>query len=68
MESQNKQGKFLKVPYDWRKPTKKRFKSRTWNPDAPFITKRWFGWGFDYNLYALIHPIKWHKDRSKIKK
>lgn len=49
-------GKFLGVPYDWRRPTRKRFKSRWWNPDDPrFLTPRWFGWGYDFNVYWLFH-------------
>ena len=60
-------GKFAGAPYDWRKPTKKRFKSRVWNPEAPFITKRWYGWGYDFNFFAVVHPIKWRNARSKVK-
>lgn len=67
-QKSKKVGKFAGVPYDWRKPTSKRFKSRTWNPEAPFITKRWYGWGYDINVYAIIHPIKWRQTRSKAKK
>ena len=44
------------VPYDWRRPTWARFKSRWWNPENPkFITPRAFGWGYDFNLYWLFH-------------
>jgi hypothetical protein len=61
--NQQKQGKgkvgtLAGVPYDWRKPTKARWRSRVWNPDAPFVTKRWWGWGYDLNLYRLFHPGK----------
>jgi hypothetical protein len=63
-----KVGKFVGVPYDWRKPTKKRFKSRVCSSDAPFVTQRWYGWGYDYNFYALIHPVKWRQTRKKAKK
>ena len=44
-------GKFLGVPYDWRKPTVARFKSRYWNADDQRIfTPRFYGWGYDVNL------------------
>ena len=56
------------VPYDFRKPTKERFESRVWNPKGPFIARRWFGWGYDFNMYAVFHPIKWRQARSKAKK
>jgi hypothetical protein len=35
---------FLGVSYDWRKPTKARFRSRLWNPKEPrIITPRAYG-------------------------
>src|SRR5262249_9057340 len=44
-------GKFLGVPYDWRRPTVARYKSRWWNPgDRRIVTPRAFGWGYDFNL------------------
>ena len=52
-----KTGKFLGVPYDWRRPTAARVKERWWNPDDPrIITPKSWGWGFDVNLYHLVHP------------
>jgi len=59
-----KTGTLAGVPYDWRRPTKARFKARVWNPTAPFITKRWYGWGYDLNAYALVHPRKWRAARQ----
>ena len=50
-------GKFLGVPYDWRRPTWQRFKARWWNPDDPrILTPKMLGWGWDLNLYWLFHP------------
>jgi hypothetical protein len=47
------------VPYDWRKPTKARYRSRLWNPNEPrIITPKAFGWGYDLNSYHFLHPIK----------
>ena len=48
-------GKFLGVPYDWRRPTLARLKSRSWNPADPrLFTPRTYGWGFDVNLARLL--------------
>src|SRR5262249_56472865 len=51
------QGHFVKIPYDWRRPTVARFRARWWNPDDPrLFTPRNFGRGFDFNLYWLAPP------------
>ena len=45
------------VPYDFRRPTLRRFKSRWWNPDDPrILTPRAFGVGWDVNLGRLLKP------------
>ena len=62
---QEKVGKFAGIPYDWRKPTLERLKSRVWNPNAPFVNNRLYGWGYDFNLYALAHPYKWRANLKK---
>jgi Family of unknown function (DUF5808) len=50
-----KTGKFLGVPYDWRRPTVARVKSRMWNHDDPrLFTPKSFGWGWDVNLARLF--------------
>lgn len=49
-------GTFWGVPYDWRRPTKARFKQRMWNADDPRVmTPRAYGWGYDVNFYRLFH-------------
>lgn len=54
-----KVGTFWGIPYDWRRPTRERFRSRLWNPAEPrLITPRAFGWGFDMNFYRLFHPTE----------
>ncbi|NKY50481.1 DUF5808 domain-containing protein [Nocardia vermiculata] len=51
------QGKALGMPYDWRLPTLRRLRARVWNPDDRRIfTPKTFGWGYDVNLYRLLHP------------
>lgn len=54
-----KTGKFWGVPYDWRKPTWARYKSRLWNPAEPRLwLPRAYGWGYDLNFYRLLHPLQ----------
>jgi uncharacterized protein DUF5808 len=55
---EHEQGRFLGLPYDWRRPTRQRIKSRAWNPDDPriFVPKA-FGWGFSINFYALLRRL-----------
>jgi uncharacterized protein DUF5808 len=49
--------KLAGMPFDWRRPTAQRVKSRLWNPaDARFFTPKAFGWGYDINFYWLTHP------------
>ena len=56
-EKPERTGTFLRVPYDWRRPTAARVRSRWWNPDEPrLVTPKSFGWGYDLNLYRLVHP------------
>ncbi|MGY4100196.1 DUF5808 domain-containing protein [Nocardia sp. R16R-3T] len=51
------QGAFLSIPYDWRKPTRQRFRARMWNPaDGRILTPRAYGWGYSLNFYRLLHP------------
>jgi hypothetical protein len=58
------QGHFAGIPYDWRKPTRARIKSRMWNDaDTRLFTPRVFGWGYDVNLYWLAHPGDYLKQR-----
>jgi hypothetical protein len=55
------QGTVIGVPYDWRRPTAARLRARWWNPDDPrLFTPKSFGWGFDLNLYRLVH---WRRRR-----
>lgn len=43
------------VPYDFRRPTLRRAKSRWWNPSDPrILTPRTFGVGWDVNIGRLV--------------
>ena len=48
-------GTFLRMPYDWRRPTRAWIRERAWNPhDRRLLTPKSFGWGYDLNLYELL--------------
>jgi hypothetical protein len=50
-----KTGKFLGIPYDWRRPTKKRVKNRLWDPSEPrLIVPKAYGWGWTINFARLF--------------
>ncbi len=50
-----KTGIYLGIPYDWRRPTAARAKSRWWNPrDRRLFTPKTFGWGWDINFARLL--------------
>ena len=51
-------GKFLGVPYDWRRPTVARVKSRWWNrDDRRIFTPKSFGWGYDVNVAEVARRL-----------
>jgi hypothetical protein len=51
------QGYLWGLPYDWRRPTRARFRARWWNRNDPrLFTPRAFGAGWDINLYWVSHP------------
>jgi hypothetical protein len=51
-------GTFLGVPYDWRRPTLARYRSRWWNPrDRRIVMPRAFGWGYDFNLAEVARRL-----------
>jgi hypothetical protein len=50
----NPQGRFLGLPYDFRKPTFARVKERFWNPDDKrVLTPMAFGWGYAVNIHEI---------------
>jgi hypothetical protein len=57
-EKPPKTGTWLGVPYDWRRPTRARFRERWWNPDDDrLLTPRFFGWGWDVNLFEAARRL-----------
>ncbi|GAB3147989.1 DUF5808 domain-containing protein [Amycolatopsis sp. NPDC004378] len=60
------QGRAAGMPYDWRRPTADRVRARVWNPDEPRLwTPKAFGWGYDLNLYWLVHPRRYLRARRR---
>jgi hypothetical protein len=52
-------GRFLGIPYDWRRPTWQRLRARIWNPDNPrLFVPRAFGWGYTINFAALLRRVR----------
>lgn len=57
--SEKRVGTFLGIPYDWRRPTRERFKSRLWNvEDQRLVVPRAFGWGYDVNFAELTRRLR----------
>jgi hypothetical protein len=57
--SEKKTGRFLGVPYDWRRPTVARTKSRWWNTESRVLfTPKAFGWGYDVNLAEAARRLR----------
>jgi hypothetical protein len=51
-------GKFLGVPFDWRRPTWQRYRSRWWNPEERrIVMPRAFGWGWDFNIAEVLRRL-----------
>ena len=51
-------GRFLGLPYDWRRPTWARVRDEVWNPRSRRIfTPKAFGWGYGLNLHALLRLL-----------
>ena len=52
-------GTFLRVPYDWRRPTRERMRERWRNPrDRRLFMPKVFGWGWDLNVAELARRLR----------
>jgi hypothetical protein len=59
MAKKKKTGTFLGMPYDWRRPTVARLKSRWWNRgDRRIFTPKSFGWGYDINVAEVARRLR----------
>lgn len=60
----NSEGRFVKIPYDWRRPTRERFRRRWFNrADRRLIVPTPWGWGYSLNLGALLPPGSKQEER-----
>jgi hypothetical protein len=48
-----KQGKFLGMPFDWRRPDKDRLKANAWDKNGKVVTPKTVGWGYGLNFRAI---------------
>lgn len=58
-DEEDRSKKLLGMPYDVRRPTLERARSRMWNPDdRRMFPPKAFGWGWTINFYWVAHPIR----------
>ena len=51
-------GTWLRIPYDWRRPTWDRFKNRWWNTtEHRLFPPKSYGWGFSLNLAQVARLL-----------
>ncbi len=51
-------GRFLGIPYDFRRPSWARVKGEVWNPrERRIFVPKAFGWGYGINLAALVRVL-----------
>jgi hypothetical protein len=46
------------MPYDWRRPTVARARSRWWNDDSRLLTPKTYGWGYDVNVAQVLRRLR----------
>lgn len=64
-EPEEPEGTLAGFPYDWRRPTAHRIRSRMWNPDDPrLFPPKAFGWGYTINFYWLFHLVRYFRTRA----
>jgi hypothetical protein len=52
--ARKRHGRWLGMPYDWRRPTRERLRRSVWDPrEKRVLVPKAFGWGYDVNLAAL---------------
>ena len=56
--AEKRTGRFLGLPFDWRRPTADKVKARAWDPDnhRAFVPKA-FGWGYSLNFAELARRL-----------
>jgi hypothetical protein len=52
------QGRFLGMPYDRRRPTRRKLGRRVWNPDNHrVLVPKAFGWGYGINFAEVARRL-----------
>ena len=55
----HKTGRFLGLPYDWRRPTPERLKGGFWDPvDRRVFVPKVYGWGYGLNLHEVARRLR----------
>jgi uncharacterized protein DUF5808 len=58
----DRRGRFLGLPYDWRRPTRERLRRGIRRPDDDrVLVPKAFGWGYRVNLAALRRRRRRHR-------
>jgi uncharacterized protein DUF5808 len=58
-------GRFLGLPYDWRRPTAERVRREVWNPrERRLLVPKAFGWGYGLNLAELARRLGLRRDEG----
>jgi hypothetical protein len=56
--SDRRTGRFLGIPYDWRRPTLERVRREVWNPqERRLLVPKAFGWGYGVNLAEVARRL-----------
>ncbi len=58
MADEHKTGRFLGLPYEWRRPTPERLKRGFWDPhDRRVFVPKVYGWGYGLNLHEVARRL-----------
>jgi hypothetical protein len=56
---EDKTGRFLGLPYDWRRPTPERLKRGIWSAEERRVSvPKAYGWGYGINLYEVARRLR----------
>jgi uncharacterized protein DUF5808 len=54
----NRQGRWLGIPYDWRRPSGERIRNRMWNrDDRRVFPPKSYGWGYTVNFAEVARRL-----------
>jgi hypothetical protein len=57
-------GRFLGIPFDWRRPTAQRLRKGIWDPGNPrVLVPKVYGWGYGINLAAVLRRLRRRRAR-----